>query len=130
MMKTQKRFFISLLALISYMILIFYLSSLPNKALNPELVVGLDIPSMFMHVVEYAILGILMSVVATRFFHETFSIFCSSSILSMSYGILDEVHQFFVPTRYCTLIDVYSDITGSVISVLFYIFMTKLKKKQ
>lgn len=120
----------SFVVLISYMILIFYLSSLPNETLNPKSIIGMDIPHVLMHVVEYSILGVLMAQVATYFFDKAFSIFYSSFMFSAFYGVLDELHQFFVPTRYCTLIDVYSNVIGSVAGILLFLALIRHKKKR
>lgn len=127
--KMGKQPIISFVVSISYMIFIFYLSSFTNETLNPKSIIGVDIPHVLMHIVEYSILGVLMAQVATHFFDKTFSIFYSSFTFSACYGVLDEVHQFFVSTRHCTLIVVYSNVIGSVAGVLAFLALIKHKKK-
>lgn len=41
-------------------------------------------------------------------------------VLSSLYGVSDEIHQYFVPYRHAELMDVFSDILGSILGVLFY----------
>ena len=93
-----------------YMILIFYLSSIPLQF--PQIVDIID-PSKFMlHVIEYLILGLLMMNASGN---EKFSF-----VVSSLYGLSDEIHQCFVPFRYFSIFDLLGDCIGSVIGVMLY----------
>jgi VanZ family protein len=106
--------------------IIFWISTIPNEQLERSLV-GIKIPDSIEHVGEYTILGILMGLVITQISNKTFPIVFYSSIFSACYGILDEIHQSFVPTRCFTLFDIYCNITGSIIGVLLYVSVIKTK---
>lgn len=93
---------------ISYMLFIFYLSSIPLKF--PEVIDKLDPTKFSFHVAEYMILSFL-------FFNATKKSKLSFFI-SGSYGISDEIHQYFVPFRVFSLEDVAADWIGSFIGVL------------
>jgi len=116
--------------LIVYMGVIFWISCLPGEQLTPESVLGIIISASVKHVSEYAILGILMSLVIAQVSNKTLSIIFYSSIFSSCYGILDEIHQSFVPTRHCTLVDVYINIIGSMTGVLFYLILSRYTNKK
>jgi VanZ family protein len=44
-------------------------------------------------------------------------------LITISYGILDELHQLFVINRYCSLDDAFVDSFGIIITNLFYILI-------
>ena len=70
------------------------------------------------HFTEFAILGILAkSVYEDRWNKNTILypvLFCAL------YAVSDEVHQYFVPGRYCALKDMCIDTAGALTGVLFY----------
>lgn len=43
-----------------------------------------------------------------------------SILLVVVYAILDEIHQYFVPGRFCSLNDFFLDFTGIIFAVLIY----------
>jgi len=115
--KTLSRFVLG-----AYMVLIFYVSSLPNLTLAS---IGMTVNNFLAHMVEYAILGVLMGRVVAQFTSNVYAVFFSSFALSLGYGISDEAHQFFVPTRFCTVTDVCVDAIGSLVGVLLYLAITE-----
>ena len=121
----KRRFIFSVVILILYMAIIFWISSLPNEQLTPEATLGIMISSSIKHLGEYAILGILMSAVIRQVSNNTLSVVFYSSLFSSCYGVLDEIHQSFVPTRFCTIFDMYIDIIGSIVGVLFYVGLAR-----
>lgn len=130
-MKVSEKMFgsktFSAFALGAYMALIFYVSSLPNETLGS---IRFTVNDLFAHIVEYAILGFLMSRVATQLTDNIYAIFSSSFLFSSGYGVLDEIHQLFVPTRYFTLVDVYADAVGSLVGVRLFLMVTKLMARE
>jgi len=131
-MKARK-FILSLAVLMVYMGIVFYLSGLPGDLLHPEREFGFDIDQSIKHFVEFSILGILMANVFWQLTKEaTFSrgivTFSSSAVFSALYGILDEVHQYFVPTRYCTILDVLTNIAGSLTGVFIFSLCAQRRK--
>ena len=50
-----------------------------------------------------------------------------SIVLAVLYGISDEIHQFFVPGRYCTFSDVMVNSCGILFSGLIYTISLRLR---
>ncbi|MCK5595358.1 VanZ family protein [bacterium] len=119
-MNKQKRYFARfLLPLILYLILIFFLSSLPGKEI-PD--VELPYFDKLLHLLEYAVLGFLLmrglKNSELKFSNISFIIF--TAIFSTLYGLSDESHQSFVPNRDMSLFDVLFDCIGGVIGSIVY----------
>lgn len=111
-----KRFFINWLPLILWMGAIFYFSSKPKSQL-PQLV-----PDYIAHFVEYAILAFLFF---RLLFKEKIKYAAFLAIaFSILFGISDEVHQYFVPTRQADIKDVAVDVLASFSIVLFLKWLT------
>lgn len=93
---------------------IFYLSSV-SVLLAPEQQFGITISNVAKHIVEYAILSFLLFRAFTN--SDSLSIktkaYLLAITLSILYGITDELHQFFVPERVCSSLDVLFDGIGS-----------------
>jgi VanZ family protein len=120
---------LSLIALISYMTFVFYLSSQPAEASAEIWILG--IPTVVMHVGEYAILGLLMNLVMTQIFSKTSKRILYSSVLSSFYGVTDEIHQYFVPTRCFDIYDILADTAGGVMGAVFLtVLLTVLKVRK
>lgn len=108
-------------AVICYGALIFYLSSL---SVSPE-----QLPPFFMfdkvlHLVEYGILGFLLYR-ALREESWTGKPILLAFVIGMAYGITDEFHQYFVPTRESDPFDLLADSAGSGIGALFGSFINR-----
>jgi VanZ family protein len=95
-----------------YAVIIFIFSSLPGNDI-PTL--NIQFGDKIIHTLEYIILGILL--------YNAFRYpvpFSKPVILTLVCGILyalsDEIHQFFVPGRFCDLYDFLADATGIIIS--------------
>ena len=92
-----KFFFYYVLPIIIYIGLIFYFSS--QSVIYAEIVLreraGLPIQSWAMHIAEYAILSLLLyrALIKTKFKKYSFVL---AVIISIFYGLSDEVHQIFV----------------------------------
>ena len=73
----------------------------------------------FLHSIEYLFLSLL---VARGFHNSRFKKISSflTLIVSVLYGISDEVHQYFVPGRMFSLIDILTDLMGIIIGVILY----------
>lgn len=89
--------------------LIFYLSSIPNlkAAQNPF---WDEIIRSFIHGLFYAVLSVLFFRALN--FHRTKKDFLIPLLLSCLYGLSDEIHQSFIPTRTFQLQDLLVDFTG------------------
>ncbi len=107
-MKSKKGYLLLSLAII-YMVLIFYLSSIPEP-IKYELVPGID---KVLHIIEYAILGFIISWSIKELGVRSYILI--AWIISTVYGLSDEIHQSFVPGREASLADFLADSTGSFI---------------
>lgn len=124
--KMNRLLAVSLIALVSYMTLIFYLSGQPADV--PSGVEILEIPRIILHVGEYAILGLLMNSVMMQVSSKVpRSVFFSSAFCCL-YGVTDEIHQFFVPTRCFDIYDILADTIGGIAGAVFLVILLTLIK--
>lgn len=98
--------------------IIFYMSGLSQPL--PQ--VSIPYFDKFLHLIEYAIFGIL----AARAFRSSgrealYKNFIMLAILtSVAYGASDELHQFFVSCRDSNVFDITADLAGGTIGAIFY----------
>jgi VanZ family protein len=121
-----RSFTFSWLPLLVYAGLIFYLSSLPN----PPQPFTFSSADKVLHIVEYAILGILIINLLKHYFPDQGNkqLISLAVVLSTLYGISDEFHQYFVPFRDANLFDVLADGIGSCLGVFLYGYFTKKRE--
>jgi len=114
----SKKFFKYWLPLCLYAGLIFYVSSIPKPL--PQ--ISIPYFDKFLHVIEYAIFGILSARAfkssAQVALYKNFIIF--AVLASVLYGASDELHQLFVSCRDCDVFDVTADLIGGTIGAIFY----------
>ena len=113
-----KKFFIFWFPVLIYCLLIFIQSSCPTCESIPR------IPYLdkVFHFIGYAVLGALFFRVFNRikFLKSKNMIMILAMLTACLYGISDELHQYFVPCRDASLMDLYADMAGSVCGVFFY----------
>jgi VanZ family protein len=116
---------------LGYMTAIFYVSSLPS----PQ--IGGETPDYVLHALEYFLLAlllirlflslphpVLLNLAAfVPFFNKTTATFRAwhaacllGALISILYGASDELHQYFVPGRHCSLSDVIADAFGAFLA--------------
>jgi len=76
------------------------------------------------HVAAYYILALLYYAALSKTGHSR--PYLKAFVLCLIYGITDEIHQFFVPTRYPDVFDLGRDLLGAITG-LATIFMAKKK---
>lgn len=85
-----------------------------------------------LHIIEYAVLYLLLFRANFKTFSKKFTlktIFTLSIIGAILYGISDEVHQTFVPTRQGSIRDVFIDTIGILLAFSYTkIYISKLKR--
>ena len=54
-------------------------------------------------------------------------LFLLSILILISYGVLDEIHQFFVAGRFCSILDLGFDLIGILFAFMIYMVSLKLK---
>ena len=105
---------------IGYMVLISILSHIPQDDIPEFITSGPDNIDMFFHFVEYSILGFLLfrSIISDESlaFHPLYG----SLLIGISFAILDEFHQSFVPGRHMSSIDMLFDSIGIVFGTFTY----------
>jgi VanZ family protein len=118
------RFFVKYwLPVLSYMGLIFYLSSLSTiKIAAPSS--GLGLNDKILHFFEYAILTFLIHRLISQynFRHPLLLSFC----LSVVYGISDEIHQLYVPGRVFSHLDMLANSLGALSIVVLNVIKDHL----
>jgi len=120
-MKKVRFFFPAIL----YYLLIFILSS---QAIDIDLPGrGLD---KLAHFIEFSLLGFLLSIG----YFNAFAFSCAvKSVLvfftGLPLGILDELHQLFVPRRTGALGDVMADAAGIIAGILIYLYLAGRKRR-
>ena len=112
----MKKFLYYWLPVFIYACLIFYLSSLPEVPLVTEITKE----TLILHMIEYAILSILLFRAFTNSKNTVLrnnAIFLAI-IIAILYGITDEIHQYFVPGRFLNHLDIIANGIGSSIVLM------------
>ena len=113
-----KRFLTHWLPLYLYAGIIFYMSSLSH----PLPKVSIPYFDKFLHLVEYAILGILAARAFKNSPREKLSrnFIILAIIAAAAYAASDEFHQSFIPFRSCDALDLTVDVIGGTIGAVIY----------
>jgi len=113
---------------VAYMAVIFIYSSLPQES-QPPAVLGLDIPSMITHMAAYFVLSLLLAQWLMKRGSPLPFMFIMAVLIASVYGVTDEIHQAFVPTRYCSAWDMLSNFFGSILiaPIVIKLHMSKHK---
>lgn len=119
---THAQFFLAYwLPLIIYCAFIFYLSSM---SVFPGPVSRID--DRLKHTAEYTILGILVFRLVSNTIYRRHT-YLSVVLFCFLYGISDEIHQWFVPTRVCSIKDILFDGFGGIVVVIAAWLKRKLR---
>ena len=113
-----KIFFLYWLPLIAACLAIFIQSSLPGSERMPDV----RFFDKLLHFVAYALLGILFyRAYDTLPLRDNYKLLIFISIASATlYGISDEIHQYFVPSRHADMADGVANMIGSICGVYLY----------
>jgi VanZ family protein len=111
-----KTFVFYWLPVILYCLLIFILSSYPATQSLPSF----SQADKLMHAGAYALLGFLFyrAFLTTRIQKAAVLLVIFSVLASSLYGVSDEIHQYFVPSRTADIVDVVADVAGSFIGAV------------
>ena len=105
-----------------YAAFIFFLSSLPGK----KFLFAFSSADKLLHLLEYAGLGYL---IARAFGYNALgkkSLLIRSFAACFLYGLSDEFHQWFVPYRVVSFMDMLANVTGSLLGIGIYIKQRKV----
>ncbi len=109
------------------MLLIFYLSSYPA----PETAKAAPIyfsHVKVVHIIEYGVLSLLFYLGLSNTIDAKSSKLAIYSVgLSTLYGITDEIHQLFIPSRSASIYDVITDLSGSSLFIFLLFMVLALK---
>jgi len=100
---------------------IFIISSTPSYGIG----VGVSYLSIVYHFFAFFFFALLLMISTTKGENKEF--FTPSIILSIIHAILDELHQYFIPGRFCSFGDVFTDTAGIISAFLLYYFLIKLR---
>ena len=103
---------------------IFYISSLTFQSVGYTS----NLKSILYHFFAFfffsAFLGI--SIIKGK---KKYPLFLVVFLISVMYGITDEIHQFFVPGRYTSLFDVGIDSLGTLFATMIYAISIEYRKR-
>lgn len=119
--------YLTLAAPLAYMALIWLLSSKPSDAIIDFGFTFDDFLKESLHLVEFGVLFGLIILAFWTLGKSGYRYQVSAAVIAILYGLLDEIHQYFVPYRSATLIDFIKDTIG--VLVLFYILRHYEKKE-
>lgn len=123
----KNRAYIIYLPLILYWIVLFILTSLPS-----DISLDINVSDKIEHFGAYGLLSFLLYL--TMYFQTKYRLLnkypATFTLLFASlYGLVDELHQLFVPGRSADVLDWSADFLGSVLAVLISKFiLEKLKQ--
>lgn len=100
---------------VSWMVVIFILSSIPKEKLPELLFPGFD---KIAHLIEYFILGFLW---ARALGKRAILVI----LLGIIYGISDEIHQIFVPLREFSVLDLLVDSIGVIFGTICHLLLKR-----
>jgi hypothetical protein len=106
-------------------IFIFYMSSRVFEISSEAVASWL---SVVYHVSVFAFFNFFFLIAAMKG-EKKYPVFLLVILMSVIYGFLDELHQFFVPGRTSTIVDAGYDSTGILISSVFYFIMLNLNPR-
>lgn len=96
---------------------------------------GVDLPSFqyadkLVHLCIYTVFSFLvMRALVEGHSFDVYSAVILTLVIGTLYGLSDEIHQIFVPTRSAEVGDLLSDAFGSFIGALIYGYVPRISKK-
>ena len=116
----EKHVSISWIFVIIIAIFIFYISSLTFKGVA-------GIPSLLTYIYHFFIFFWLSFFLAIAMSRRNISLVIPALFISLFYALSDEVHQLFVPGRYCSLGDFFIDSSGIILACFLYLITIKIR---
>jgi len=105
-------------------IIIFYFSSLSFLGIGEGYTKSWM--SIVYHIVIFFFLSLFLFISLVKGKSNS-KLFLFVILVLISYGIIDEIHQFFVQGRFCTIIDVFFDSIGIFFAFMVYLIFLKLR---
>jgi len=79
------------------------------------------------HIFAFFFLGLFLLIALIKG-EKRYLLFLIGIVLAVGYGITDEIHQFFVPGRYCSFLDILTDSIGIFCSGIIYSIRLRIKR--
>lgn len=118
----EKHYKVSVAITLIGAIAIFYISSLTFQKVSYTI----DINSILYHFFAFFFFALFLQISSLRG-QKRFAIFVLAILISIVYGVMDELHQSFVPGRVCTLFDAGIDSVGVIIASAIYFIRVEYK---
>lgn len=103
---------------------IFYISSLSFKKGTPG---GISFLPFVYHISAFFFLAFFLSVSLVKGKNKLFIL--PAILISIIYGITDELHQLFVQGRSCSITDASIDTAGILFASVFYLVILEFRNK-
>jgi VanZ family protein len=113
----------------TYAVLILIFSSIPDLS-PPQL--GFEYQDKLYHFVEYGIFSVLLFFTLLNSKRDFLrkNVLLISLLIGASFGILDELHQKFIPGRQADVLDFTADFVGvALIQICFWVYHRKKSVK-
>jgi len=125
-LKKNKKYLIHL-PLIIYWLILFTLTSLPAS-----MAIVTEIGDKISHFGAYGLLSVFLYL--TMYFQDKFPLLKKypgifTILIASIYGLLDEIHQIYVPGRFAEVLDWLADFSGSVAAVLITRYLLEYLKR-
>ncbi|MEZ5360115.1 MAG: VanZ family protein [Candidatus Zixiibacteriota bacterium] len=123
----MRKFVLYTLPLLLYAVLIYWVSSL-EKLPDPH--IEFDLIDKVAHAIEYCV----FSVLAHRFFaafepKSAKTVYIGAILLGLFYAASDEIHQLFVPGRFCDFYDWVADAIGIGCGAILYFLLSSRSER-
>ncbi|MBI5555820.1 MAG: VanZ family protein [Elusimicrobia bacterium] len=98
-----------------------------QPATEVEIFLPFDFMASLAHAAVYFVLAVLLCLALRFWKYSLISLALSAFIYSVSWGIINELVQFYEPTRSPSLADVFSDSSGAAVGLVVFIWWRKRK---
>ncbi len=114
----------ALIVTLSYMCVLFILSSIPGGRENGPLVLSAKLANM-LHIPAYGLLGLLWIFTLRDHGVTDHRGMGVAFLVASAYGALTELHQVWIPGRFPSASDVMFDVVGSLLFIWLYWFVSE-----
>jgi VanZ family protein len=124
----RNKFVVYYLPAILWGVVILILTSLPKLTPPP---LGFKAQDKVYHMLVYAVLGFLwLRALAKDRADFSRPVLWRCMLFASLFGILDELHQLFIPGRQADVLDAVADISGVLLGILMYKLMLNIVLKR
>lgn len=111
--------------------MIFLASSIPAHDDSENMNIMMLINPTFQNILHVPLFGALSFLWINSLTKQGFAIGASiiiAVIIVFAYGCIDEFHQYFVPGRFCSVIDMFFNYIGALSGILFFLLYRRFTK--